>query len=275
MELKPLAERAVRTWAADAVRFADVLAAQDPSWMSESFAIGDGTVVLWGKGMFVNQAFDVGLSRGLPESDWLQFEERCLALGVAPSFDVSPATSGAIKGQLLERGYRPDRSRLALFCELNPSLEIPEPDPAFVIEPANRELLPTWQATAASGWGRVEPDAVRASDAIARAAAVVDGDNFVLVLDAGDRRPLGCASLTMGDGFATLGGMSTLPNERGRGVQSALIIHRLRVAIQAGCEIAAATTAPGGGSERNLVRHGFKPRFEIETYVRGGPRGVR
>lgn len=36
--------------------------------------------------------------------------------------------------------------------------------------------------------------------------------------------------MTVTDGIATLGGMSTLTNERGRGVQAALIAHRLRAA---------------------------------------------
>jgi hypothetical protein len=44
--------------------------------------------------------------------------------------------------------------------------------------------------------------------------------------------------------------MSTLPYERGRGIRSALTMHRLQVAVDLGCDIAAATTVPGRVSER-------------------------
>ena len=141
-----------------------------------------------------------------------------------------------------------------------------DPDPAFVIEPANGELLSVWQVTSASAWGHVEPGAVASSNAFARAAAVVDEDRLLLVRDAVDGRPIGCASLTVRDGVATLGGMSTLPSERGRGVQSALIVHRVRLAVELGCDIVTSTGVPGGASERNLVRHGLDPWFVLDTH---------
>ena len=259
--------RVVRTWADDAARFADVLVDQDPSWKSEHFPLAGGHVVLCGAGMYINQAIGVGVDGALSPAEWMHFEERCEAVGVPPSFELSPATAEAVREQVVGRGYRPDGERSALVRGLDDVESLPDPDPALVIEPADGELLSLWQVTSAAGWGHVAPAALRASDAFARAAAVVDGDRLVLVRDARDGRPVGCASLTVSDGIATLGGMSTMPNERGRGVQSALIVHRLRAARALGCEIVTSTTVPGGVSERNLRRHGFERRFILETHT--------
>ena len=74
--------------------------------------------------------------------------------------------------------------------------------------------------------------------------------------------------MTVSGRIATLGGMSTLPGERRRGVEAALIVHRLRKAAELGCEIATSSTEPDSNSERNLVRLGFERRFLVETYVR-------
>ncbi|HEX6658266.1 MAG TPA: GNAT family N-acetyltransferase, partial [Ilumatobacter sp.] len=128
--------------------------------------------------------------------------------------------------------------------------------------------LTEWQDVSALGWGHVTEAARRAADAFAAAAQVVDGDGMVIAVDASDGRPLGCASVTLCDEVATLGGMSTIPAERGRGVQAALILHRLGRAKSAGCTIATSTAVVGGASERNVQRFGFRPTHVKQTWVR-------
>ena len=102
---------------------------------------------------------------------------------------------------------------------------------------------------------------------------MVDGPGFLLARDAADGRPLGCASVTIRDGLATLGAMATRPSERRRGVQAALIAHRLRIAAEAGCDLAVSSTIPANASERNLTRAGFRPLYETVTLARE-PRGT-
>ena len=260
--------RVLRTWARDAAAFADVLVEQDPSWGSEHFSLAGGLVVLCGAGMYVNRAMAVGLDGALSEANWRRFEQRCDAVGVRPAFEVSPSTAVHVRTQLSARGYELDGTQSALFYALDNAGSLADPDPMFTIEPANRELLTLWQTTSVAGWSHATPEAVKASDAFARVAAVIDGDRFVVARDKRDGRPVGCASMTVSDGIATLGGMSTVPGERGRGVQAALIVHRLRAAVELDCRIATSTASPDGVSERNLLRHGFEQRFLLDTYVR-------
>lgn len=56
---------------------------------------------------------------------------------------------------------------------------------------------------------------------------------------------------------AVLGGAGTLPSDRGKGAQTALLQERLRLAHAEGCTLAVATAAPNSPSVRNLARAGF------------------
>ncbi len=261
-------ERITQVWALDAAEFASVLADVDPSWGTEVFALAGGMVVLSGPGLFVNRALAVGQGGSLTEADWATLEDRSAVVGVPPAIEITPATHPAVVAAARDRGYVLDGVEAALARSLDLS-HVPPPDPGFEVVPANRGLLPVWQETAACGWGHTVAAERAASDVFARVAAIVDAERFSLVRDAASGRPVGCASLTVRDGIATLGGMSTLPEERGRGVQTTLIRHRLRVAAAYGCDLATSVAVPDSRSERNLVREGFERVFTIERWVLG------
>jgi hypothetical protein len=77
-----------------------------------------------------------------------------------------------------------------------------------------------------------------------------------LVVDGG--APMGAAAMTLHGEVAVLGGASTLPMHRGRGVQSRLIEYRVRRAAEVGCALAVATVRPDSVSESNLREAGFR-----------------
>lgn len=79
----------------------------------------------------------------------------------------------------------------------------------------------------------------------------------------------GGASLRMGDGVAQLCGAATLPVHRRRGVQTALLLSRLDLAREAGCDIAVVTTQPGSKSQENVQRQGFQLLYTRAVLVRG------
>ena len=268
MDRAALIERISRTEAANAAAHAGVLAGQDPSWGTDVFALADGQAVLCGPGLYVNRALAVGLRGPVTADDFDLLEERSAAVGVVPSIDVVPTAHRSVTALAGARCYGILRFLTIHVRALRDDLDGDASDPSIVIESAGGALLDVWQDVAAEGFGAVEGDARRASDAYAKAAAVVDGDGFLLARDAGDGRPVGCATVTIRDGLATLGGMTTVPAERRRGVQGALITHRLRVAAEAGCEFAVSSTVPANPSERNLVRAGFRPLYETVTLAR-------
>ena len=56
-------------------------------------------------------------------------------------------------------------------------------------------------------------------------------------------------------------GAATLKEFRGRGIQAAFMAARLKLAQQAGCDLAVTLTMPGTTSERNAERAGFQVAY--------------
>jgi GNAT superfamily N-acetyltransferase len=83
------------------------------------------------------------------------------------------------------------------------------------------------------------------SEGMLRYTALLDGD------------AAGGGAVRYHDGIAQLCGASTLPEQRLRGVQSALLHKRLTDAANAGCELATVVTQPGSKSCENVQRKGF------------------
>jgi GNAT superfamily N-acetyltransferase len=79
---------------------------------------------------------------------------------------------------------------------------------------------------------------------------------------------VGGASLRLGEKVALLCGAATLPAHRRRGVQTALLGARLRIAAEAGCDVAVVTTAPGSKSQENVQRQGFALLYARAVLVR-------
>jgi GNAT superfamily N-acetyltransferase len=256
--------------AENAVAFALAVSSADRSWGTETLAVAGGQLVLSGPGLYVNRAIAVGISVPLRVADIGLIVDRSAAVGVPAAVEVTPATHPDSISELEEHAFVHDTSSdvTALVRALD---ELPDRfrggDGIAVVSVGERSLA-EWQEVSALGWGHTTESARRAADAFAAAAHIVDGDGMVIAIDASDGRPLGCASLTLRDEIASLGGMSTIPAERGRGVQAALILHRLGRAKAAGCTNATSTAVVGGASERNIQRFGFRPVHVKQTWVR-------
>jgi GNAT superfamily N-acetyltransferase len=69
--------------------------------------------------------------------------------------------------------------------------------------------------------------------------------------------PIAAAAMTIHGDVAVLGGASTSRAHRGKGAQTRLLQHRVRLAADTGCTLAVATAVPGSVSAANLVRAGF------------------
>ncbi len=70
--------------------------------------------------------------------------------------------------------------------------------------------------------------------------------------------------------MACLFGATTLPPYQRRGIQSALIAHRLDAARRAGASLATIGSAPAHHTARNAMRHGFQLAYAKVILVRPG-----
>ncbi len=83
-----------------------------------------------------------------------------------------------------------------------------------------------------------------------------------------DDEPVATAALHRVGEVAWLGAAGTLPEARGRGAQTALLRHRLRLAAELGASRVVAKAVPGSVSERNLMRAGFVRAYDVVQWSR-------
>jgi GNAT superfamily N-acetyltransferase len=75
----------------------------------------------------------------------------------------------------------------------------------------------------------------------------------------------GGGSMSIRNKVASFFGDATLPAFRGRGIHLAMIRERIRCALESGCDLIAAGTLPGSGSQRNYERSGFQIAYTKTT----------
>lgn len=255
MDAKARAVSVERASALDMVDVTRALANHQPEWGSETFEIADGHAVLFGPGLYVNRVLGAGLEAAVTDTHLDFLQERSRAVGVPPAFEVNEHTSPSVAALLDAHGFSAGRSTASMLRPLDDDL--PPSDQSVVVEVVDSSLLAAWQEATAEGWGHTDVSARGASDAFAAAAFEAQTPGLVLARSATDGRTLGCAVLSLREDVAFLGGMSTLPHERGTGVQAALIASRLRLSVDAGRTWAASQVEPDSQSQRNLERHGF------------------
>jgi len=122
-----------------------------------------------------------------------------------------------------------------------------------VQEVATRDM-DVWCETLIHGLAESEPD-LNLIELVELLACVGGCRRFMATWEG---RPVGACSMFAFDDLAYLAGMVTLPGYRGRGVQTSMIEHRLRVAQSQGAKLALVTASPGTSSERNILHAGFR-----------------
>jgi GNAT superfamily N-acetyltransferase len=231
----------------------DALRLLDPTSPANGRWFLGGALIAMGRGRYVNRAIGVTMADlSAPDVDAIEqfFAERQL-LSMVELSSWAPTSTVAELGR---REYVPRwfRSVFALVPTLPGSTQPMD----LRIDQVGDDDAERWLDVFAEGFGAEHGEARVVSDEIAQASRAVPGSQtFIASLDG---RAVGCGSVQVVDGVAWLGGAATIPAFRQRGVQSALVAHRLRLAAELGCEVAAATALSSGPSARNLVRLGFQ-----------------
>lgn len=78
-----------------------------------------------------------------------------------------------------------------------------------------------------------------------------------------DDVPVGTGALHAAGKVAWVGAATTIPAARGRGVQAALLAHRMALAAELGATRVTAKAVSGSGSLRNLMRAGFEAGYDV------------
>ncbi|MEF2276676.1 GNAT family N-acetyltransferase [Deinococcus sp. YIM 134068] len=213
---------------------------------------GPLTAVHTGPGVPVNTGWHDG---GDPptETDLAAFEGFCAGHGQPAILHLLSHAAPPLLALLSSRGYGLTG---VLHAYTRPLTDLPTPPTLDVREEAGAE---TWADLASLAFGP-------GSGAIMGLNARLPGTHRLVARV--DGTPAGVAALSVREGVAALYSAATLPEFRGRGVQTALLAARLHLAAELGADLASVVVTPGSGSERNVRRAGFGVAGARLTFTR-------
>ena len=230
-------------------RQAEVLARMTPATPAAAQECDGGQLIAFGAGRYVNRAMGIGLGN-TPAAEVVAAVERFYAAqSLPPSVEINPWVSVDLVAAFGAANFRVERFRNVYVRELD---ALPDRSTAEVRDVDATNVL----ARNAILAGDAPPEARRVSDEFCEVMGQLSETNdFVAILDG---VAAACGSLNIVDCVGWLGGAATLQRYRGRGLQQALLAHRLHLARELKCAFAACTAVPDGQSARNLERLGFQ-----------------
>jgi GNAT superfamily N-acetyltransferase len=260
---QPLVERVESASVEGGLAIAAAMAAVAPASGATAMELGGGCLVFTGIGMYVNCGFGLGMRQPLVASDADPLVAFFTDRGVPPEVELCPWADSSSLALLASHGFAPNGFRDVFVRRPERAADIPS---SVHIEEVRPETFPVLLQVRAEGFSATQAPARDVSDRFSRAAAAEEGRVDLLAYL--DSEAVGSGTMRMHGGVATLGGMSTVPAFRGRGVQSALLRHRLHLAAERGCDLVVVTALPNSASARNIRRHGFALAYTLSILRR-------
>lgn len=233
--------------------------------------IAGGLIVWKGPGSPYNAAFGLGLDRPVSAAD-LDAVEAHLAAGPVRVEVASPAHP-TLMAELARRGYRLERL-LLVWCRPVGQRDGAQEEArsgassftgSAAVRPIRDGEEQAWVEVFARAFlGR--PPGAAAEEASLLSVTTSPGSTCFAAVEHG--RIVGVGVVSVHRGMATLSGAGVLPEQRGRGLQLALVQARLGWAASHGADLASATTAAGTRSQRTLEKAGFRCGYPKAVLVR-------
>jgi GNAT superfamily N-acetyltransferase len=201
------------------------------------------------------RASGLGVNGPVTPSDIDAVEAFYRERGIVPRIDFGPLVDPSLPAELQKRGYVLSEFFSLLVFPLADFSPAAEPPAGIEIRPSRSDEADLWLNLSAAGF----------SDGQAPTEADLDilGPNFcapgaLTYLALVDGVPAGTGGAYLHQAGAEMGGASTLPQFRRRGIQRALLEARMQAARQHGCQWAIVATDPGSASQRNVQRAGYE-----------------
>ena len=250
----------------------------DPALHAARTEFAGGLALFLAPGSPVNMIYGAGFSGPVTADEFDAVERFYAEMGTRAAISLCPLAEEALVAQLGVRGWMVTDFENVLVRELDadeaprePSLPAPAPGVDARIARSAEELA-SWAAVSSAAFCAPQ---LPSAESVRVAVGMTAGDDATLLMGRLDGTDAGTGALQMrGDGLGWLMSDATLPAYRGRGVQSALLAERLRLAAEAGCELAVAEAHPGSTSQRNMERLGFRVVYTRVELI-APPRNVR
>jgi GNAT superfamily N-acetyltransferase len=226
--------------------------------------IAGGFAVFAGVDSPVTQALGVGLHGGVSDSDLDRLQYFFSSRGAAAAVELCPLVEMSLYDRFAKRGFRLLEVSDVLFRKLSPMDGEAKRTPSnIVVRRAAPDEAQLWTKTVAEGFAEHNPLTQAILDVM---AGFFPAAHCFLAL--ADGSVAGGGAVSTRAGVCGLFGASTLPEFRGRGVQTALLQARIAWATAQGCDVAGSITQPGSGSHRNMERQGFRVAYTRTKLIR-------
>ncbi len=203
------------------------------------------------------QTFGLGLFDEITDAEMDKIEVFFKERNASVIHEVSPLADPAIFLLLNKRGYRPIEFTSVMYQEIA-SLDsfVPPRNSQIKTRIIDNDEVDLFAEISTNGWIDEMPDYAEQMLEFSRIGASVDGAiPFIAELNA---KPMATGTLYIYEDVAALAGASTIPAQRKKGAQTALLDARLRHALENGCTIAIMGALPGSQSQRNAEKNGFR-----------------
>jgi len=259
---RKLAARLERAVARDLATFADTCMRLDPTLRAAQTQFAGGLALFLAPSSPVNMIYGAGFFGAVTAEEFDSVERFYAEMGTRAAISLCPLADEPLVAQLGVRGWMVTDFENVLVRELDGAEApreplLPAPAPGVDVRVAHTPgELASWAAVSSAAFSAPQP---ASAESVRMGLGVAAGEDVTLLMGRLDGADAGTGALQMrGDGLGWLMSDATLPAYRGRGVQSALLAERLRLAAAGGCELAVAEARPGSTSQRNMERLGFR-----------------
>ncbi|MFG0241547.1 MAG: GNAT family N-acetyltransferase [Phycisphaerales bacterium JB054] len=231
----------------------------------ETAAVAGG-VVTFSPGIdWINHATMLGFNTDVDEPDIDAFEAFLTERGATPKLEITTFATESFLASLAARHYTVEQMEHVLVRRLHPG---EDPFATMTHPPAEGlEIIPTdpgdtqacrRHAILVMSGFMPQPIPEEHIEMGVRSIVHPRSAGFTALIDG---EPVGACGMEVfehqGRRAASLWGASVAEPFRGRGVQQAMLAHRMAHALDRGCELALIESKPGIATERNVARMGF------------------
>ena len=228
--------------------------------------IAGGYAIYVAPGSPLNSARGLGMEGSVSQDELQEVEDFFFQRSQPARIYVSPFADESLIVLLREAGYRLD-SFFSMLFTLIPEGYQPGPLPeGFTITQAIPEQADDWLRVTAAGFEETDNPSPEAIDILGPNFYAPESTAFLVRFG---NQLAGGGGMYTHSSVVELGGASTRPAFRRKGIQRALIEARLATARSKGCDLAMVLTEPGGDSQRNLQRNGFELAYTLVIMRKG------
>lgn len=251
-----LARRLERAEGVAGARFVEARSRLLPNAGAQGIEAGGVYAMFDGPDSPVTQTFGLGLFGEPTAADLDRLESFFRERGAPVCHEVSPLAGVPVAELLSRRGYRPIEFTSVMYQPLAPAAPSPDlPNQRLRARLMMRGEEELWSHISARGWAEQSGSTAFMLD-MGRIIASIDGAlAFFAHLDG---EPAATGVLHCHHGVALFSGACTVPEARRQGAQQALFGIRMDMAVSRGCDLAMICAQPGGASQRNAERLGFR-----------------